>query len=43
MSLELILCRGFKGRNEMLMARIKAELEMKIAEYLNIDLLRLRR
>jgi len=36
------VCRGYKGRKVILMARVKAELQRKIADYLNVDVERLR-
>jgi hypothetical protein len=37
------ICRGYKGRKVIFMNRIKAEIEMKVAELLNIDILKLKR
>lgn len=36
------MCRGYKGRKVILMARVKAELQMKIADYLNVDVEKMR-
>ncbi|QWU14289.1 hypothetical protein SAMN04487895_101588 [Paenibacillus sophorae] len=37
------LCRGYKGRITMLMTRVKAELEIKIAEFMSVDIEKIKR
>lgn len=37
------MCRGYKGRKVIFMNRIKAEIEMEIAQLLNIDILKIKR
>ncbi|MEK4006467.1 hypothetical protein [Paenibacillus sp. FSL H3-0333] len=37
------VCRGYKGRKVIFMTRVKTEIEIKLAELLKIDILKIRK